>query len=134
MKKSILKNRGKINSSMKDLTDRYFKCTDRERAAFEAGIKLGTIFHQFIGTPISSTNVGNLEHTIEESVRVQPFVEDVKIDINRNSINNKKHQFDYLTLNGEMLEVKLIVKFNDSIVNANMKYIKEINYPLMFFK
>jgi hypothetical protein len=32
-----------------DVADSYFSCTDSERAAFEAGIKLGTVYHQFVG-------------------------------------------------------------------------------------
>nr|WP_277770666.1 dihydroneopterin aldolase family protein [Thermoplasma acidophilum] len=30
---------------MKDPASHYFKCTPRERAVFEAGIKLGTVYH-----------------------------------------------------------------------------------------
>ncbi|HEU12762.1 MAG TPA: dihydroneopterin aldolase, partial [Euryarchaeota archaeon] len=62
---------------MEDPAKKYFNCNDRERAVFEAGIKLGTIYHQFVGTPISKDNVEPLERSIEESIKVQPFVKDV---------------------------------------------------------
>ncbi|MEE9268050.1 MAG: dihydroneopterin aldolase family protein, partial [Thermoplasmata archaeon] len=41
---------------MEDPTADYFECTDAERAAFEAGIKLGSIFHQYVGAPVSPEN------------------------------------------------------------------------------
>ncbi|MCI2413518.1 MAG: dihydroneopterin aldolase, partial [Cuniculiplasma sp.] len=34
---------------MVDEAASYFHCTDRERAIFEAGIKLGSIYHQYVG-------------------------------------------------------------------------------------
>src|SRR2546428_802472 len=37
-----------------DPTRKYFAGTDRDRAAFEAGIKLGSIVHQYVGTPPTS--------------------------------------------------------------------------------
>ena len=37
---------------------------DRDRAVFEAGIKLGALYHQFVGTPISVDTIDNLARTI----------------------------------------------------------------------
>ena len=37
-----------------------FACTERERALFEAGIKMGTIYHQFVGTPVNLDTVESL--------------------------------------------------------------------------
>lgn len=37
-----------------------FACTERERALFEAGIKMGTIYHQFVGTPVNLRTVESL--------------------------------------------------------------------------
>ena len=42
-------------SKREDLADKYFNCSLRERVVFEAGIKLGTIYHQFVGTLSSSS-------------------------------------------------------------------------------
>ncbi|MBR1452331.1 MAG: hypothetical protein IJ592_02405, partial [Candidatus Methanomethylophilaceae archaeon] len=33
-----------------ELANQRFSCTERERAVFEAGIKMATIYHQFVGT------------------------------------------------------------------------------------
>jgi hypothetical protein len=117
-----------------ELASKYFKCSKRERAAFEAGIKLGTIYHQFVGTPISSSNVESLERAIEDGVRVQPFVEDVSVKIDRKSLRKKRNEYDYQTLTGQMLEVSVIIRIDEVKVVAQMKYIEELNYPLMFIK
>ena len=60
-----------------------FACTERERALFEAGIKMGTIYHQFVGTPVNADTVGSLEEGIRSAISVQPYVEDVRIKIDR---------------------------------------------------
>ena len=48
-------------SDREDLADSRFACTRRERAVFEAGIKMGTIYHQFVGTPFNVDTIGDLE-------------------------------------------------------------------------
>ncbi|MDD1753617.1 MAG: dihydroneopterin aldolase family protein, partial [Methanotrichaceae archaeon] len=35
--------------------------TNREIAAFEAGIKLGALYHQFVGVPVSAGTAPTLE-------------------------------------------------------------------------
>lgn len=92
------------------IAEKYFNCSDRERAAFEAGIKLGTIYHQFIGTPISRVNVALLEKTIAEGTKIQPFVEDAEVHISREELKRKKGEFDYVSLSGNMLTVHLLVE------------------------
>ena len=67
-----------------DKFKKFFNCTDRERAAFEAGIKMGTIFHQFIGTPVSIKNAEVLEKSIENSIMIQPYVKSCKVVITHN--------------------------------------------------
>lgn len=117
---------------MQDPARKYFKCTDSERAVFEAGIKLGTIYHQFVGTPLSSDNVDVLEKSIEESIRVQPFVKSVKVRIRRDRIKKKKGLYKYLTLTGDMLDVELVVEYNGVEAVCYLKYIEDMNYPLMY--
>ena len=114
------------------IAEKYFNCSDRERAAFEAGIKLGTIYHQFIGTPISRDNVALLEKAIAEGTKIQPFVEDAKVRISREELKRKRGEFDYVSLSGNMLTVRLLVEYKDVRVSAGIKFMKEINYPLMY--
>jgi hypothetical protein len=115
-----------------ELAIKYFQCTKRERAIFEAGIKLGTVYHQFIGTPVSASNVDSLERAIEEGVKVQPFVEKVRVKIDRTSLRKKRNEFDYQSLTGPMLDVRVTIRIDEMCVVARMRYIRELNYPLMF--
>ncbi|MEI6797206.1 MAG: dihydroneopterin aldolase family protein, partial [Methanomassiliicoccales archaeon] len=107
-------------------------CSEKERAVFEAGIKLGTVYHQFVGTPLDSSNVESLEKAIEDGVRVQPFVEDITVRIDRDVLRNKKDEYDYQTLTGPMLDVVLRIRVGKVVVQAEMRYIDELHYPLMF--
>lgn len=110
----------------------YFNCTDRERAAFEAGIKMGTIFHQFIGTPVSIKTAEILERSIENSIKVQPFVKSCYVKIDKNGLGRKKDQYDYVSLLGEMLEVSIVIRYNKVEAFAGMDYSEEHRYPIMF--
>ena len=122
-----------MTSKREEAASSYFKCSLRERAVFEAGIKLGTIYHQFVGTPICAANVEILERAIEDGVRVQPFVEEVDVHIDRSSLRKKKRdEFDYQTLHGNMLKVRLRIQIENVSVLAEMRYIEELRYPLMF--
>ncbi|OGS51965.1 MAG: dihydroneopterin aldolase [Euryarchaeota archaeon RBG_13_61_15] len=121
-----------MRNSREAKADKHFSCSDAERATFEAGIKLGTIYHQFVGVPLRRENVNTLERAIEAGSRVQPFVEEVKVKIDRSKLKNKRGKYDYVSLTGEMLNVKLTVRYKDVRVKAAMRLIKEMNYPLMF--
>ncbi|HEX7393180.1 MAG TPA: dihydroneopterin aldolase family protein [Thermoplasmata archaeon] len=121
-----------MRNSREAKADKHFSCSDAERATFEAGIKLGTIYHQFVGVPLRRENVNTLERAIEAGSRVQPFVEEVKVKIDRSRLKNKRGKYDYVSLTGEMLNVKLTVRYKDVRVKAAMRLIKEMNYPLMF--
>ncbi len=123
-----------MSDTREQKADSYFSCSDSERAAFEAGIKLGTIFHQYVGVPLSPKNVQTLEHAIEAGSRVQPFVEDIKVTIDRSKLREKKGQYDYVPLTGDMLDVALVVRFKRTRVRASMKFLKEMNYPLMYIE
>ena len=118
----------------KDIAKTYFNCNASERAAFEAGIKMGTIYHQFVGTPISLDNVEYLERAIEESVKVQPFVKSVHVHIDRTRITKKKGFYKYLTLHGDMLDIDLEVQYENKIAVCYLKYIDKFDYPLMYIK
>lgn len=123
-----------MTSKREELADKYFNCSLRERVVFEAGIKLGTIYHQFVGTPLSSTIVDSLERAIQDGVRVQPFVKDVKVHIVRDALRRKSDEYDYQTLTGPMLTVTLTVKMENVTVVAEMRYIDELHYPLMYVR
>jgi hypothetical protein len=117
-----------------ELAAKYFNCTPAERAVFEAGIKLGTIYHQFVGTPLCAANVDILERAIEDGVRVQPFVKQVRVRIDRGALRKKRDEFDYQTLSGNMLDVSLTIEIENVRVVAEMRYVEELRYPLMYIR
>jgi len=121
-----------MNSSREEKAASYFQCTIRERAVFEAGIKLAAVYHQFIGAPVSASNADSLERAIEEGVKVQPFVEKVRVHIRRESIRQKRNEYDYQSLTGEMLDVSVSIVIENIRVVGRMQYIEEIKYPLMY--
>ena len=112
----------------RELFKSYFKnLTPRERAVFEGGITLGALFHQFVGTPVSLKNREILERAIEESMRNQPCVQDISVKI----VGDLKED-EYISLEGKMLDVKLKVKVENTVAYLRLRYIEELNYPLMY--
>ncbi|MFW5986961.1 MAG: dihydroneopterin aldolase family protein [Methanohalophilus sp.] len=108
------------------------KPDDAQIAAFEAGIKLGALYHQFTGSPLNLENVDSLEKAIAESISAQPFVEEINVNINRNMIAAKLNdEFGYCELEGRMLTVDLQVIHGDTRIRASMTYNHELDYPLM---
>lgn len=119
---------------MHDPATKYFNCTDRERAIFEAGIKLGTIYHQYVGSPLNLSNVDSMEKAIGESAKVQPFVEDAIVRIDKELISKKQGVYKYITLAGEMLNVTIKIKYGSEEVKARLRYVPEMDYPLMYIE
>ncbi len=107
--------------------------SDRDRALFEAGIKLGALYHQFTGTPVSTETVEELKTAIERSVSLQPWVSSVEVKIDREKVRKceNENQFRYCELSGEMLDVKVVVRYRAVEVHARVKYEEEMDYPLM---
>lgn len=109
-----------------------FNCTVRERAIFEAGIKMGTIYHQFVGTPVNLDGVGDLERAMEKCIGAQPYVESVKIRIDRSVFGKSKDRYSYFSLTGEKIDATVRIKIETVSVTAEMRFDSELGYPLMF--
>ncbi len=109
-----------------------FACSDRERCIFETGIKLGTIYHQYVGTPVNKHSVKSLEKSMEEAIGVQPYVVDVSITIDKSVFPEEKDRYSYVSLTGEMINSKVTVKINNVSVTAEMHYDEILKYPLMY--
>ncbi|WP_321419271.1 dihydroneopterin aldolase family protein [uncultured Methanomethylovorans sp.] len=106
--------------------------TERDNALFEAGIKLGALYHQFSGSPVNLKTVDSLEKAIAESISVQPYVKSITVSIDRAIIRSKLNsEFGYCELEGRMLDVNLTMKYENLVVNASLKFNKELDYPLM---
>ncbi len=112
-----------------DVDKKYFSnITSRERAIFEGGISMGALFHQFVGTPVNAETKENLERAIEDSFRLQPAIEDVEVKINLTD----NTEFDYISLSGDMLDVRIHTVVDDIRAVIRIEFIEELNYPLMY--
>ena len=116
-----------------DPTRAYFAGTDRDRAAFEAGIKLGSILHQYIGTPITARTAAALERAIEAATRVQPLVEQARVRVDRKRLRIRG-PYGYGILTEDLLEVEVAVHVGGARAVGMLRYVPELDYPLMYLK
>ncbi len=116
-----------------DPTSAYFAGTDRDRAAFEAGIKLGSILHQYVGTPLTPASAGSLERAIEAATRVQPLVERVRVRIDRERMRIRG-PYRYGVLTEDLLDVEVTVRIGAATAVGVLRYVPELDYPLMYLK
>ena len=100
------------------------------QACFECGIKLATIYHQFIGTPVSPKSKNLLCKAIEEAIRNQPFVEDVKVEI-RIEDEFKFKSFKYKSLDYKMIKARVKVRVGNVICIGRLEYDEEKDFALM---
>lgn len=116
-----------------DVNKEFFSnITSRERAIFEGAITMGALFHQFVGAPISMDTVDSLERAMKESLELQPAIEKVEARINREKLEEAMTGFDYTSVNGDMLDVKIYSRVDEVLAVIRIKFIEELNYPLMF--
>lgn len=109
----------------------------RERACFEAGIKLGALYHIMSGIPIRSNDkiISSIEKGIEAAISCQPYVESVMIILDKDKIlGNKNTPFNYDEISGKIIRAELILKYEDVEVLAKVDWIEELQYPLMFIE
>jgi len=115
--------------------EKYFNCTDDQRTSFELGIKLGALFHQFVGTPVSSKNIENLERAMEDTTESQAFVKSAEVEIkSTKSSSDDNGPFDYTTLTGDMIKAKIEVEYKGIQAVGKMEYMEKMNYPLMYLE
>jgi hypothetical protein len=117
----------------RDPTTPYFAGTERDRAAFEAGIKLGSIAHQYVGTPLTRKTAASLETAIEGSTRAQPLVERIRVRIDRKRLR-ARGPYHYGVLTEDLLQVEVTVRVGTSRATAILRYVPELDYPLMYLK
>lgn len=111
--------------------------TDRERASFEAGIKLGALYHILCGIPISSDEdvIKSVENGIESAISCQPYVKSVKLNLNREKIiGDKSTKFDYDEISGRIIRAELVIKYKTTKIVAKIDWIEDIQYPLMYIE
>ena len=116
-----------------DVDKKYFSnITSRERAIFEGAISMGALFHQFVGTPVNENTKKSLEISIEESLKLQPAIDDIEVKIRFDKLEESMTEFDYTSLTGDMLDVKIHTKVDNVKATIRIEFIEELNYPLMY--
>lgn len=116
-----------------DVEKEYFSnITTRERAIFEGAISMGALFHQFVGTPVNENTKNSLETSMEESLKLQPAIEDVDVTIRFDKLEQAMTEFEYTSLTGDMLDVKIYTKVDNVKATIRIEFIEELNYPLMY--
>ncbi len=104
----------------------------RETLLFEAGIKLGGVFHQYLGIPVSNRTAGSLSRAIEAAVGLQPFVRQVTVRIQPDRGGPLgRGRFAYRYLTPEMLDVRVRLVDGPTGVEARLQHRPDLRYPLM---
>jgi len=105
--------------------------TDAQIACFEAGIKFGSLYHQFAGTPVSPDSAPSLAAAMERAIENQPHCESVTVDIHRARLRDALAEAtaDYTELTGRFIDVEIEIAYEGTTVLAAMAM--EDGYPLM---
>ena len=104
---------------------------DREVACFEAGVKFGTLYHQFAGTPLSPDSADSLARAMEAAVENQPHCESVTVDTRYDELERavEAGPADYVEWTGRFVDVRMTVRYEGVTVRTRMAM--EDDYPMM---
>lgn len=106
--------------------------TRREALLFEAGVKLGGVFHQYLGIPVSPRTAGGIARTIERAVALQPYVVEARASIDpRRGGPVGRGRFAYRYLTPEMIDVTVRLRDGPEEVEARLVHRRDLRYPLM---
>ena len=103
--------------------------TDQQQACFEAGVKFGSLYHQFAGTPVSPDSAPSLERAMADAIENQPFCESVAVDIDEAALADAADDHGYVELTGRFMEVRMRIEYEDVVVRTEMAMAD--GYPLM---
>jgi len=104
---------------------------DREVACFEAGVKFGTLYHQFAGTPLSPDSADSLARAMEEAVENQPHCESVTVEPRDEELERAVAEgpADYVEWTGRFADVRMTIRLEGVTVRTRMAM--EDGYPMM---
>jgi hypothetical protein len=103
--------------------------TDAQRACFEAGIKFGSLYHQFAGTPVSPDSAASLERAMAEAIENQPYCESVDVDVDAAALAEAADDHGYVELTGRFMEVAMRIDYEGVVARTRMEMVD--GYPLM---
>ena len=104
--------------------------TDAQEACFELGIKFGSLYHQFAGTPISPASAAELGAAIETAIENQPHCRDVTVEMDTEAIRGAVDpDVGYTEFTGAFADVEIVVAYEGLEATASMEM--EDGYPRM---
>ncbi len=104
--------------------------TDAHQACFEAGIKFGSLYHQFAGTPVSPASTRSLEVAMAEAIENQPYCESVDVTVHDDRVADAiDHENGYTELTGSLMDVEMRIAYEGVDVHTRMRMVD--GYPLM---
>ena len=103
--------------------------TDAQVACFEAGVKFGSLYHQFAGTPVSPDSAASRAAAVEESIENQPHCESVTVEADLDAIREAAGEVGYTEFTGSLFEAEVVVEYEGCEVVARMAM--EDGYPTM---
>ena len=104
--------------------------TDSEIACFEAGIKFGTLYHQFTGTPVDAESAPGLARAMEEAIENQPHCIEASVTILADRLEEAiDPAVGYTELQGPLMDAEITVEYEDQVVRTKMEL--EDGYPRM---
>ncbi len=68
---------------------------------------------------------------MESCIKLQPFVVDAKVRIDRNKLREKMSSFGYTSLDAEMLSAEVTVRVEGREVKAVLRWDEILKYPIM---
>uniref|UniRef100_UPI002621CE96 dihydroneopterin aldolase family protein n=1 Tax=Natronomonas sp. TaxID=2184060 RepID=UPI002621CE96 len=94
--------------------------TTPQAACFEAGIKFGSLYHQFAGTPVSPDSSASLSRAMEEAIENQPFCSSVSVEILEDALRAElaEQSAAYTELTGRFMEVEITIDHEGATVVA----------------
>ena len=104
--------------------------TAREAACFEAGVKFGSLYHQFAGTPVSPGSADALATAMESAIENQPGCRSVSVAVDEDALAaDLDGTYGYTELTGRHYEAEVVVEVEGVEVVARMAMDGE--YPRM---
>ncbi|MFB6362393.1 MAG: dihydroneopterin aldolase family protein [Halobacteriales archaeon] len=104
--------------------------TTRDTACFEAGVKFGSLYHQFAGTPVSPESAPALGRAMEAAIENQPHCRSVTVSMREGALEaDLDPVHGYTELSGQHFEAEVVVEYQGVVAVARMSMSE--GYPLM---
>ena len=104
--------------------------TATQIACFEAGVKFGSLYHQFAGTPVSPASADRLARAMESAIENQPHCRSVTVTVQEEALAaDLDPEHGYTELTGRHFEAEAVIDYQGVTATARMAMAD--GYPLM---